>query len=118
MTNPTKVCPRDERQRIAEDREREQYVHAMMRQITAESGNWEFTRAAINSAWINGRNQILARDAAPAEAAQGERGALAQISLIERDTTSSDNEKVRAMARIARAALAPKAAQDGGGGNK
>lgn len=32
--------------------------------------------------------------------------ALAQVSLIERDRTSSDNEKLRDMARIARDALA------------
>ena len=51
--------------RVAEDREREEYVRAMMDQLDERDirpGARRFVRAAINSAWINGRNQILCRE--------------------------------------------------------
>jgi len=55
MTEETK-----EARRIREDQEREKYVNDMMAQLHTIMER-EFVRSALNSAWINGRNQILRR---------------------------------------------------------
>jgi hypothetical protein len=59
MTTDAKI----EQRRVREDREREQYVRTVMDEITTVHDRTErdLIRVAINSAWINGRNQILTR---------------------------------------------------------